>query len=101
MREYNDRKVYDLFNNPFSIDCGSPALNIPQIPIDDSPLLNNTARYIFDPLTAAVSVASGYSVSKFTSPFDSQLLLEKHYGCPKTLHTIMSDNPFRVRITRG
>ena len=34
-REYNNKTVYDFFNNPFPDDFGSPALNIPPITIDD------------------------------------------------------------------
>ena len=33
--EYNNRTVYDFFNNPFTADCGSPAMNLPPITIDD------------------------------------------------------------------
>ena len=34
--EYNNRTVYDCFNNPFTADCASPAMHIPPITIDDS-----------------------------------------------------------------
>ena len=37
MREYNNRTVYECFNNPFPYVCGSPALNLPPINIDDRP----------------------------------------------------------------
>ena len=39
MRYYNDRTVYDWFNNNFSVDCGIPDLNTPPIAIDDIHLL--------------------------------------------------------------
>ena len=26
--EYNNRSVYDFFNNPFTADCGSPAMHL-------------------------------------------------------------------------
>ena len=29
-------KVYDCFNNTFLYDCGTPYLNLPPMPIDDS-----------------------------------------------------------------
>ena len=35
--DYNNRKVYDCFNNPFTDDCGSPAMYLPPITIDDRP----------------------------------------------------------------
>ena len=37
MIEYKNRTVYDCFSNPFTADCGSPALNSPPINIDDRP----------------------------------------------------------------
>ena len=35
--EYNKRKVYDCFNNPFTNEFGRPALNITPITFDDIP----------------------------------------------------------------
>ena len=35
--EYNSRTVYDLLNNLFTYDCGSPAMRRPPITIDDIP----------------------------------------------------------------
>ena len=35
--EYNNRTVYDCFNNPFTADCGIPAMHLPPITIDDRP----------------------------------------------------------------
>ena len=32
--EYNNRTVYDCFNNPFTAEFGSPTLNLPPITID-------------------------------------------------------------------
>ena len=32
IKEYNDRTVYGLFRNPFLVDCGIPALDIPTTP---------------------------------------------------------------------
>ena len=101
MREYNDRKFYDWFNEPFSIYCGSPDLNLPHIPIDDSPRPNKISWYTFDPLPADISVTPGYSVIKMTTPFYSPQLIEAIYYDPDTLHTIISDNPFCGRMTRG
>ena len=35
--EYNNRKVYELFNDPFKSDFGSQAMHLPPITIDDRP----------------------------------------------------------------
>ena len=35
--EYNNRTVYDCFDNYFTAYCGSPAMHIPPITIDDRP----------------------------------------------------------------
>ena len=35
--EYNNRTVYDCFNNPITDDFGSPAIHIPPITIYDRP----------------------------------------------------------------
>ena len=35
--EYNNNTVYDCFNNPFTAYCGSPAMHLPPITIDDRP----------------------------------------------------------------
>ena len=37
---YDSRTVYDRFNNPFPVDCGSPELNIPHMPLDNSYIPN-------------------------------------------------------------
>ena len=54
MIEYNDRKFYDCFNNPFQVDCGSPDLNLPPIPIDNSYIPNKTSLYNPDLLPATI-----------------------------------------------
>ena len=33
--EYNNRKVYECFNNPFTVYFGSPAMHLPPITVDD------------------------------------------------------------------
>ena len=42
MRDYNNRTVYDCFNNPFPSGFGGPALNIPHITIDNRPRPHNS-----------------------------------------------------------
>ena len=100
MREYNNRTVYDRFNNPFSVDFGRPALNITHTPIDDSPCPNKRAQYTSDPLPAAISVTLGYFVSTLTTPSDYPQLLEPNYDDPDTLHIILSENPCRGSMAR-
>ena len=39
MREYNDRTVFGCFENPFPNKCGIPALNLPTVAINGSPLI--------------------------------------------------------------
>ena len=34
-RDYNNRTIYDCFNNPFPYDCGMPDFSLPLITIDD------------------------------------------------------------------
>ena len=36
MRDYNNRTVYDCFNNPFPVGCGITYLNLLPMPIDGS-----------------------------------------------------------------
>ena len=97
MREYKNRTIYECLNNTFPIDFGSPALNIPNITIDDSPRTKNISRYNSDPLRADVSIAYGNYVIALTTPYESPQLLEPNYVDPDTQHTIMSDNPCRGR----
>ena len=35
--EYKNRTVYGFFNDPFTADCGIPAMHLPPITIDDRP----------------------------------------------------------------
>ena len=56
--KYNNRTVYECFNNPFTADCGSPAMHIPPITIDDRPPPHKRARYAPNMLPATISVAS-------------------------------------------
>ena len=61
--EYNNMTVYDCFNNPFTRYCGSPAMHLPLITIDDIPRPHKRAQYAPDMLPHAISVASENSVS--------------------------------------
>ena len=66
--EYNDRTIYDCFNNPFTDEFGIPALNLPQIKIDDRPHPHKIARYTSDMIPVAISVTSEHPVSPLTTP---------------------------------
>ena len=76
---YNDRSVYDCFNNPFTVDCGIPTLNLPSITIDDSPRQKKIARYTSDPLPAAIYITPGKSVSTLTNPSDLSPFIVLNY----------------------
>ena len=56
--EYNNRKVYDYFNNPFTAYFGTPSLNLPPITIDYIPQPHKRARYNPTLIPAVISVAS-------------------------------------------
>ena len=78
--EYNNRKVYDCFNEPFMDDFFSLALNLLPITIDDRPHRHNRAQYTPYLLPPAISVASENFVNTFTIPSDSpQTLLLTSY----------------------
>ena len=100
-REYNDRTVYDCFNNPFSVDSGTPDLNLPPIPIYYSSCLNKRARYTSGPFPDAIYVASGNYVRDLITPTNSVQMFEPIYDDHDANHTIMSENPFRAREKRG
>ena len=95
LREYDDRAVYDCFNNPFPADYGSPGLNLPPMPIDDSFRLNKRACCTPDPFLAVISVASEKYVSTLATPSDSTRVIILTYDAPYTYtgHVIMRDKP--------
>ena len=73
-REYNNRTVYDLFNNTFTADFGSPDLNLPPITIHGRPRPNKISLYTPDLLLVAISVISENCVGTLTTPSDSERL---------------------------
>ena len=91
---YNYGVFYSCFNNPFLVDYGTFALNIPIIPIDGSPHPKRISWYTSDPLPAAISVTYGNYFSMLTTPSGSPQLFEPH-------HTIMSYSSFSGRTKRG
>ena len=101
MREYNNRKVYDCFNNPFLDDFGSPSFNLPTITIHDIPLPRKIYHYTPDMIPDTISAASENSVSNFTTPSDSPQLhiLTSHY--PNPPHGMKKYEPYSGRVKRG
>ena len=93
MRNEKNIKFYNYFNNPFPVDCGSPDLNLPSIPIDDISIPNKRVRYTPDYPPDDISVASGNSVSNFTTPSDSLQVILLNYIPISTNRNIMRDKP--------
>ena len=97
--EYNNRKVYDCFNNPFTADCGGPAMHLPPITIDDRTPPPKRARYAPNLLLATISVASENSVSTFTAPSDLLDILPT--DGQKTLPCFLQQYPLWTRPFTG
>ena len=68
---YNDRTVYECFNNPFPDNFLRKYLNLPTMPIGNSTHPNKRAHYTAEPLPAEMYVAPGKSVITLTTPSDS------------------------------
>ena len=100
-RGYNERTVYDCFNNPFPDDCGSPYLNLPPITIYDIPHPDKIARYTPDMIPSAISIASEIYVSTLTTPSNSPQVLVLTSDDPNPRHTMKKDNPVHVRVKIG
>ena len=66
----NNRAVYDLFNNLFPVDCGISALNLPPMPIYDSPHTFKTPRCNSDPLPYVIYFPSKNFVGTLKSLSD-------------------------------
>ena len=83
---YNNRTVYELFNNPFTDEFGIPDLHLPPITIDDRPCPYKRSWYTPDLILYAISVAYGNYVSTLTTPSYSVDILP--YDDPYTLHVM-------------
>ena len=92
MRKYNNKKVYDCFNNPFPVYGGIPDLYLSPIIIDDSNSPNKSYRYNSDPLPTSISVTYRNYVSTLKTPSDSPQLLEINSDYNDTQHYTMNDN---------
>ena len=97
--EYNNSTVYDCFNNPFSADCGSPAMHLPPITIDDRPPPPKRARYAPNLLPATIYVVSENSVSTLTTPSDLPDILPT--DGQKNVHVLKKGLPVNSRVHRG
>ena len=82
--EYNNRTVYDCFNNPFTADCGIPSTHLPPITIGDRPPPHKRAQYAPNMPPATISVASENSVNTLNTPSDLPCILPT--DGPKTIH---------------
>ena len=97
--EYNNRAVYDCFNNPFIADFSIPDLHRSPITIDDRPSLHKISRCTPDLLPAAISVASKNSFSTLTTPSYLIDLLPSYYT--NYLHVTKIYLPFKGRVNRS
>ena len=97
--EYNNRTVYDCFNNPFTADFGSPYLHPPPITIDDRPCPHKRARNAPNLLPDSISVASENYGSTLTTPYDLPDILP--YGDPNTLHVMNKYVSLKCRFNIG
>ena len=91
MTEYNDRKVFDYFNNISPDNCDTQDLNIPHMAFDYSPRPPKIPCNTFDMLPATISAASKNSLSTLTSPCDSPTLRLPISGGPITYHNSMTN----------
>ena len=89
-KEYNNRMVYDYYNNLFLADFGSPDLNISPITIDDSNHPDKRSLYIPGLLSAAIFVAYKNSVSTLTNPSSLPQLLILTSDYPNPHHAMKS-----------
>ena len=92
--EYNNRTVYDCFNNPFTYDFGSPTMHIPPINIDDRP----PPPCIEDPNITHICSPLQY-ISTLNTPYDSQDILPT--DDPNTLHIMKKYVPLKGRVNIG
>ena len=97
--EYNNRTVYQCLNNPFTADCGSLAMHLPPITIDDRPPPHKRARYDPNLHPATISVASENSVSTLTTTSDLPDILPT--DVQKAIHVLKKGMPVNGHVQRG
>ena len=99
--DYNNRKVYDCFNNIFTAFFVSLAQGITPITIDDKALPHKRDIYTLDLLRASISVASENSGSNLTTPSDSPPLLLLTSDYPNPPHTMNKYKTYDSKVEIG
>ena len=89
--DYNNRPVYDCFNDPFTDDCSHPDLNLSYMPLDDSTNPNKISLYTPDLIPAAIYVSYQNYVFTLNNPFEPPKFTLLDYDCSTTEHIIMVD----------
>ena len=97
--KYNNRTVYDWFNNTFTADFGSPYLHLPTITIDDRPPPHKRSQYIQNLLPASISNAFENYVSTLITPSDLPDIIPT--DVPTNLRVMNKYVPLKVRVNRG
>ena len=98
-QDYNNREVYDCFNNNFTDECYGLYLNLPPVIIEETPLLHKISLYNPDLLLGSIYIASENSVSTLTTPSDSTDFLPS--DDPNNLHVMKKYEPYFGRLKRG
>ena len=99
--DYNNRTVYECFNNPFTADFVSPVFNIPPITIDNRTNLQKIYHYTPNMIPDVISVAYENSVGTLINFSDSPriFLLPSDNTYPP--HAMKKDDNYRVKMTIG
>ena len=97
--EYNNRTVYECFNNSFTDEFGIPDLNLHPVTFYYRPCPHKRSCHTPDLILYVISVASKFSLSTFTTPSDSSDLLPS--DDPNALHVIKEYVPFLHRVKIG
>ena len=100
-REYNNRVVYDWFNDSFPDDFDSPYLNLPTITLDGRPSPHNRARYTPYLLQDTIYVAYENSGITLTTPSSSPKLLLLPSDDTNHLHAMNKYDPYCGRTKIG
>ena len=89
--DYNNKTVYDYFNNPFTDYFGRTDLNLPPITIEDRTHPHKRAYHTPSILLVPISVSSENSVSTLTNLSEYAQLFILPTNDPKNIHAIMND----------
>ena len=75
-------------------------MSLPQITIDDRPLLHKIARYNPNLIPVFISVTSENFVNVLTTPSDFAQLFILPYYFPNPTHAIIKDETYCCRVIR-